>query len=82
MGLEEKQILQGQPGAMQTILGLMSCSLIMEAFAISVVSVEMSLLSAASIPIIMLDTPYPMFLDAVGKVTSVLGGLGAPGIQA
>lgn len=79
LGLGEKQILQGQPGAMQTPLGLLSCSL---KHLPSLLSLEMSLLFATSTAIIMLDTPHPLFLDAMGKVTSVLGGLGAAGIQA
>lgn len=78
LGMGEEQ---GQLGAVGAALGLSSCSLTTEAFAVSAVSVEMGVLSAASACIIASYPPHP-FLDAVGELTSISGRLGAAGGQA
>lgn len=76
VGVGEGQVLQDQPGSVGAALGLLSCFMSTKAFAISAVSVEMSLPPATSAHIVASDPPCPLFLDAVGEITLIPGGLG------
>lgn len=76
LGVGKEQVLQDQPGAVGAALGQLSCFMTTKAFAISAVAVEMSFLPATSAHIVASDPPYPLFLDAVGEIALIPGGLG------